>query len=71
VRADLYSELAKDLLLGTPLRLEFLVVTKAKMPAVKQYSAAVDPARIQRTKRVMQSFLPLAQILNYIGKPPR
>ena len=50
----LYSELAKDLLPGKRLRLQFLVVTKATSPVVESHSVVVDPARIERTKRVVE-----------------
>jgi putative RecB family exonuclease len=51
----LYSELAKHLSPGKPVRLRFLVVTKAKSPVVESFTVEVDPARIERTKRVVQS----------------
>jgi hypothetical protein len=50
----LYSELAQDLLPGKPLRLQFLVVTKAKSPVVEAHTVMVDPTRIERTKRVVE-----------------
>ena len=50
----LYSELAKDLLPGKPLRLQFQIVTAAKSPAVESHSVTVDPTRIERTKHVVE-----------------
>lgn len=50
----LYSELAKELVPGKPLRLQFLVITKAKSPVVEMHSVIVDSRRIERTKRVVE-----------------
>jgi CRISPR/Cas system-associated exonuclease Cas4 (RecB family) len=50
----LYSQLARDLLPGKPLRLQFLVITKAKSPLVESHAVPVDAARLERTRRVIQ-----------------
>jgi putative RecB family exonuclease len=50
----LYSELAKELMPGKALRLQFLVVTKAKTPSVELYDIPVNPVRVLRTKSVVE-----------------
>ncbi len=50
----LYSVLAQELMPDKPVRLKFLVVTKTKVPTVEAFSVACDPARVKRTKRVLQ-----------------
>lgn len=51
----LYAALAKDLVPGKPIQLEFAVVTKSKVPTVECFQVALNQSRIERTKRVMQS----------------
>jgi putative RecB family exonuclease len=50
----LYSELAKELLPGKSIRLQFLVITKAKSPVVEAHTVSIDPARIKRTRSVVR-----------------
>jgi putative RecB family exonuclease len=50
----LYSELARQLAPGKPLRLEFAVFTKTKVPTVELHSVIHDPRRISRTKRIIE-----------------
>jgi len=50
----LYAELAKDFAPDKPLRLEFVILTKAKDVAVDRHSLPVDPARVGRIKRVVE-----------------
>lgn len=50
----LYSELAQDIARGKRVRLEFAVLTKTKEVAIERHSAAVDPLRVERAKRVLE-----------------
>jgi len=50
----LYSELVKAFMPGKSLRLQFIVLTKTKEPAVAVYESAVDLHRVARTKRVIE-----------------
>ena len=50
----LYGELARALLPGESLRLRFLVVTKAKAPAVEEHEVLFDERRRERTRRVYE-----------------
>ena len=50
----LYAELAKDFAPGKPTILEFVVLTKTKDVAVDRHSLPVDPAWVDRIKRVVQ-----------------
>ena len=51
----LYAELAKDFAPGKPLKLEFVILTKAKEPVVDRHLMPVDPAQVTRTKRVVEN----------------
>ena len=50
----LYASLAKDLIPGKEIRLEFAVVTKAANPTVERLPVTFNPRRVERTKTVMQ-----------------
>ena len=50
----LYAEVAKDLLPGKPLKLQFGVISKTKSPSVEIHSVQLDAGRIARTRRVVQ-----------------
>lgn len=50
----LYAALAKDLVPGKPIRLEFAVVTKAIKPSVDTLSVTANQQRVDRTKAVMR-----------------
>jgi putative RecB family exonuclease len=50
----LYSELARRLLPGKSLRLEFAVLTKGKTPAAERYLVPLDPHRVERTRRIVE-----------------
>ena len=50
----LYFELARQRFPGMPIRLEFIVFTKAKKVAIGRYEVALNAARVERTKRVAQ-----------------
>jgi putative RecB family exonuclease len=51
----LYAELAKDFAPGKPLKLEFVILTKAKEPVVDRHLMPVDPAQVVHTKRVVEN----------------
>ena len=51
----LYADLARRLVPGKQLRLQFAVITKAKAPKVQLLEAAFDENRLDRTKRVFES----------------
>ena len=51
----LYSELAKDFAPGKPVKLEFVILTKAKEPVVDRHLLPRLPAKVDRTKRVVES----------------
>ena len=51
----LYADLARRLVPGKQLRLQFAVITKAKVPKVQLLEAAFDENRLDRTKRVFES----------------
>jgi len=50
----LYSELAKWLLPDKDVRLQFIVITKTKSPAVTRHEVTFDTARLERTKRIVE-----------------
>lgn len=50
----LYSELVKDLMPGKKLRLQFAVITKAKVPLLDCHVVAWSPRRIERTRQVVR-----------------
>lgn len=50
----LYSELAKHLLPDKEVRLQFIVITKTKAPAVTRHEVTFDTARLERTKRIVE-----------------
>ncbi len=48
----LYAELAKELLPGRHVEVEFAVLTKTKSPTLELFKIDADPQRLERTKRV-------------------
>ena len=50
----LYSELVAQRFPGLPLRLEFVVFTKAKTVAIGRHTITLDAARLSRTKHIVQ-----------------
>lgn len=50
----LYHELARPIADGRPVRLEFAVITKTKVPEVYRHEVRADPQQIERTKRVVE-----------------
>ena len=50
----LYSELVGRLMPGKPLRLEFVIITKAKEPVIDRLPVALDPKRAARMSSIAQ-----------------
>ena len=50
----LYSELAKTLADGKPLRLVFAVLTKTQLPLLTLHDVPRDPQQVERTKRTVE-----------------
>jgi RecB family exonuclease len=50
----LYSELAKNLSDGKPLRLSFAVLTKTQLPVLTTHDVSLDPQQVERTKRTVE-----------------
>ncbi len=76
----LYGELVRQRFPGLPIRLEFVVFTKAKKVAISRYTIAFDAARVTRTKRIAQRvwraisaghFIPSPSPMNCNGCPYR
>ena len=76
----LYSDLVRHRFPGLPLRLEFVVFTKAKKVAISRYAVPLDAARVARTKRIAQRvwraisaghFIPSPSPMNCNGCPYR
>jgi putative RecB family exonuclease len=65
----LYSELAKGLIPGKALRLQFAVFTKSKSPSLTMHEVPMDSVQIQRTKRVVQQVWQAIQAGNHYPNP--
>ena len=50
----LYSDLAKTLTDGKPLRLSFAVLTKTQSPVLSLHDVPMDPKQVERTKRTVE-----------------
>ena len=50
----LYGDLAGRLCPDKQVRLQFLVITKTKQPAITAHTVAFDASRVERTKRVVE-----------------
>ncbi|REJ74266.1 MAG: PD-(D/E)XK nuclease family protein [Planctomycetota bacterium] len=50
----LYSQLLREVAPGKPLRLQFVVLTKTKQPAVEAIDVPYDPQQVERTWRIAQ-----------------
>jgi RecB family exonuclease len=50
----LYSELAKPLADGKPVRLRFAVMSKTKIPELRFHDVELDAKRLTRTKRIVE-----------------
>ena len=76
----LYHDLVRPLAEGRPVRLEFIVVTKTKVPELAHHVVVFDRRRIERTKRIVRRvwqaiqarlFYPSPSALNCSGCPFR
>ena len=76
----LYADLVRHRFPGLPIRLEFVVFTKAKKVAISRYTVPLDAARVTRTKRIAQRvwraisaghFIPSPSPMNCNGCPYR
>jgi CRISPR/Cas system-associated exonuclease Cas4 (RecB family) len=76
----IYSELAKPLADGKPVKLSFAVLTKAKAPAMSLHPVQVDSRQVNRTKRIVERiwqaiqggrFYPIPSPMNCPGCPYR
>ena len=65
----LYADLARRLVPGKQLRLQFAVVTKAKMPKVQLLETEFDENRLNRTKRVFESVWSAIQTGHFYPAP--
>ena len=65
----LYAALAKDLVPGKPIQLEFAVVTKTASPVVETLPVAWNPTRIDRTRRVMAKVWSAIEAGNFYPAP--
>lgn len=65
----LYSALAKDLVPGKPIQLEFAVVTKSGNPTVECFPVPISNVRIERTKRVMERVWSAIQSRHFFPSP--
>jgi hypothetical protein len=50
----LYSELARPLADGKPMRLRFAVLTKTRIPELTFHQVQLDPRQLTRTKRIVE-----------------
>ena len=51
----LYADLVRRLIPGKQLRLQFAVITKAKVPKVQLLEANFDESKLDRTKRIFEN----------------
>ncbi|MDB5342025.1 MAG: hypothetical protein JWP89_402 [Schlesneria sp.] len=65
----LYAALAKDLVPGKPMQLEFAVITKTANPTVECFPVSLREFRIERTKRVMESVWSAVQSRHFYPAP--
>ena len=65
----LYSELARRLVPGKEVRLEFAVITKAAKPVAERLPVAVNPQRVERTKRVVQQVWKAIEAGHFFSSP--
>ena len=50
----LYSELVKPIADGRPIKLEFAVLTKTKVPELTVHDVPHDPQQVERTKKIVE-----------------
>lgn len=65
----LYSEVAKELSDGKPIKLEFAVLSKAKIPFLQVHQVPNDPRQITRTKRLVERVWQAMQAGHFYPNP--
>ncbi|MDA0660786.1 MAG: PD-(D/E)XK nuclease family protein [Planctomycetota bacterium] len=65
----LYGELARRLVPGKQVRLQFAVITKAKTPKVQLLEASFDESKLDRTKRVFENVWSAIQSGHFYPSP--
>lgn len=65
----LYHELARPLGGGKPIKLQFAVLTKTKIPQLAVHEVRADPQKIQRTKRIVEKVWHSIAAENYYPSP--
>ena len=65
----LYASLVRQLVSPQPLRLQFVVVTKAKSPVVQAFDVAFSNERLERTKSVVASVWSAIQAGHFYPAP--
>ncbi|MBR9804685.1 PD-(D/E)XK nuclease family protein [bacterium] len=65
----LYSELAKQLAPHKRMRLEFAVITKTASPVAERWPVTYDPARIDRTRQIVDHVWQAIQAGNFYPAP--
>ena len=65
----LYASLARHLVPGKPLRLQFTVLTKTKTPQLQRVEATFDEQRLKRTTRVLQTVWQAIQAGHFYPAP--
>jgi putative RecB family exonuclease len=65
----LYSELVKPLADGRPIKLEFAVLTKTKVPELIIHDVPLDPQQVERTKKTVERVWQAIQAGNFYPSP--
>ena len=65
----LYSELVKPLADGKPIKLEFAVLTKTKVPELIVHDVPLDPQQVERTKKIVEQVWLAIQEGHYYPSP--
>jgi len=65
----LYSELARPLADGKPVRLRFAVLCKTRFPQLTFHQVRVDPIQVARTKRIVERVWKAIQAGNFYPSP--
>ena len=65
----LYSEVVKPMADGKPIKLEFAVLTKTKVPELTIYDVPLDPQQVERTKKVVEQVWQAIQSGFYYPNP--
>src|SRR5262249_18467586 len=65
----IYSELAKPLAEGKPVKLSFAVLTKTKVPDMSLHQVEADPRHVTRTKRIVERIWHAIQAGHFYPNP--